>query len=254
MPRVEAERRFSIVPEWVVFHPDLSGNDVRVYAALARYAGSDGQAWPSYKTLAGNCGVSRSTVKRSIDQLEQVGAVVKKNRDGDDGAPTSNLYTVMTTEPGWVTSDPGGVTSDTTPRSTSDPGVGSPVTPEGEPLNENQSEGLSDSSDVPPVSHQDVFERVARVCGLDPTSLTRAEGGRVAKAAKGIRQVVSALDEIDVRAEAYRRKWPGIDLTPTALEANWQQVSTHAAGPRAGPSYCDVCGVRDDQHRNGECP
>lgn len=88
-------------------------------------------------------------------------------------------------------------------------------------------------------THRQVFDRLAKVCGLDG-KLTRAEGGRVAKAAKGIRPVLESVDEIDAKARAYRRKWPDLDMTPTALEANWSQLDASHAGGRPRPPVMET--------------
>lgn len=247
MPDVTVEKHFAIVPEWIVFHPDLSGNAVRVYAVLARRGDGKGECFPSYARIGKDCGFSPKTAKRCIQELVDASAVVKKQRRGDDGAPTSNLYVVMVSDPAdrkgggdtrvptGVTGDPGGDSDDRRGGDTDDPRVGSPVTPERKPLNESHSEelpaqGPADTDAGP--THQDVVDRLVDVCGLT-LPLTKAEGGRLGKAAKGIRTVIDQLDDIDAKAAGYRRKWPDIDLTPTALEANWSQVDAdHTATGR----------------------
>lgn len=251
MPDVTVEKRFAIVPEWIVFHPDLSGNAVRVYAVLARRGDGKGECFPSYARIGKDCGFSPKTAKRCIQELVDASAVVKKRRRGDDGAPTSNLYVVMVSDPAdrkgggdnadptRVTHDPPGDTDDPRGGVTDDRRVGSPVSPERKPLNESHSEELPDQgpadTDAGP-THQQVVDRLVAVCGLT-LPLTKAEGGRLGKAARGIRPVIDHLDVIDAKAAGYRRKWPDIDLTPTALESNWSQVDadrTPVADPHDG--------------------
>lgn len=84
----------------------------------------------------------------------------------------------------------------------------------------------------------DLFETLVEVCyGVphDQVQLTRSERGRVNAALKELRAVGATADEVRKRAEAYRRRWPGVDLTPTALAANWAKLDVvHEA--RASPN------------------
>lgn len=73
----------------------------------------------------------------------------------------------------------------------------------------------------------DLFETLVEVCygaPYDQVRLTRSERGRVNAAVKELRAVGATADEVRKRAEAYRRRWPGVDLTPTALAANWTKL------------------------------
>lgn len=72
------------------------------------------------------------------------------------------------------------------------------------------------------------FEALERV-----TSANRVmERGKLNKALAAIRYAWEKegglLDdlpwEIELRADAYRRKWPGLTLTPTALATHWFRV------------------------------
>ena len=51
MTEVRASDYFAIVPEWLL-HAEISGNAVRLFAILHRYANSRLEAWPSRKTIA----------------------------------------------------------------------------------------------------------------------------------------------------------------------------------------------------------
>lgn len=73
----------------------------------------------------------------------------------------------------------------------------------------------------------DLFETLVEVCygaPYDQVRLTRSERGRVNAAVKELRAVGATADEVRKRAEAYRRRWPSVDLTPTALAANWAKL------------------------------
>ena len=57
--------RYAMIPEWVIYHPDLTGSDVRVYAVMARMADAEGRCYPKADTVASRLGVSDDTVRRS---------------------------------------------------------------------------------------------------------------------------------------------------------------------------------------------
>ena len=87
---------FSMVPRWVIQHKGLTSGAVRVYACLADMAGRDRPAWPSHRTLAHNCNMSVSSVRRHIQELINAGAIQVRQRYKPDGAgQISNLYTVL---------------------------------------------------------------------------------------------------------------------------------------------------------------
>lgn len=52
----------------------------------------DGECWPAIGTIARELHLSRSTVKRAIDDLVQTGHLEKKQRWRDNGGKSSLLY------------------------------------------------------------------------------------------------------------------------------------------------------------------
>ena len=57
-------------------------------------ADSEGRCWPAIRTIALELGLSRSTVKRALHDLERHGYLKKASRQRANGSSTSNLYTV----------------------------------------------------------------------------------------------------------------------------------------------------------------
>jgi hypothetical protein len=114
---ITADVRFSIVPEWVI-DGDISDRAVRLYAILARYADNETmEAFPSRETLAarGRCHVK--SVDRAMQELIDIGAVVKSHRKAGNGFQ-SNVYTLRRVG-----------TTQSPPRDTTVPRVGTPVSP-----------------------------------------------------------------------------------------------------------------------------
>lgn len=115
----------------------LSSRDKMVLMALADYADDQNEAWPSHNTLATWTHMSRSTVIRALQSLEEAGYVTATQRRRPDGSYSSKRYRLniqlmrenahLEKERGCVTVTQGGSTvvqggyhSDT-PRTPSDP-------------------------------------------------------------------------------------------------------------------------------------
>jgi hypothetical protein len=72
----------------------ISGYAKSVYLYLCRCADSEGQSFPSKKTIAEKIGFSLSTVKRALAELEQFGFIAKEFRRKKNNEYDSNLYTI----------------------------------------------------------------------------------------------------------------------------------------------------------------
>lgn len=94
LAEVQADDHFAIVPEWVLFHPDLSHGAVRLYAVLRRFADQRGIAFPGLSAIGAKYGVVPRSVTRHMEELIAAGAVTRKRRIGRGGRATSNLYRV----------------------------------------------------------------------------------------------------------------------------------------------------------------
>jgi hypothetical protein len=100
--QLEAEVRFSITPEWVLYEK-ISDKAVRLYGVLARFADNQThQAFPSRETLAAKMHCSVKSIDRAAQELIEIGAVSKKQRHN-----SSLVYTLKVSR-GVVTGDQGG--------------------------------------------------------------------------------------------------------------------------------------------------
>jgi len=73
---------------------ELSHRAKSVLIYLSDRADGQGKCWPGIKTIAADLNLSRSTVKRSLADLEKAGYIEKMARHRGNGSNTSNLYTV----------------------------------------------------------------------------------------------------------------------------------------------------------------
>ena len=65
-----------------------------VYMYLRSMSASKGECWPGIKTIAADLHLSRSTVKRALNDLERHGYIQRTPRDRENGSRSSNLYTL----------------------------------------------------------------------------------------------------------------------------------------------------------------
>jgi len=62
-----------------------------------------------------------------------------------------------------------------------------------------------------------------------PYQTPRSERGRWNRAAKELREIEAEPSDVLARCRAYRRIWPNVALTPTALVSNWTQLGAQLA-------------------------
>ena len=73
---------------------ELSHRAKLVYIYLKDHADKDGTCWPGINTIAAGVSLSRSTVKRALEDLVRAGLVTKERRWRGNGSLTSNLYQI----------------------------------------------------------------------------------------------------------------------------------------------------------------
>ena len=80
--------------ETIYADEELSHRAKAVYMSLHDRSGATGSCWPGIKTIAADLHLSRSTVKRALNDLTAKGYLKKESRFRPNGSSTSNLYTV----------------------------------------------------------------------------------------------------------------------------------------------------------------
>lgn len=137
---ITADIKFSIIPEWLL-DSGCSDKALRLYAVLARYADNDRlTAYPGRTTLAKRMGCHRATVDRAIQELEELGAITKRQRV-KDGKYQSSLYTIRRIEPRR--------TDAATPVAPVQPPPSHPCSKELEPKNYNQKAAAGKGASAP---------------------------------------------------------------------------------------------------------
>lgn len=191
-----------------------------ILVKLADQANDDGTCWPSRETIARECSMSVSTVKRRIDVLKQLGLVRVGAQRKKKGTNTygSNVYELAVPrsngEPRpWLNSDP-------------------PPWLTGEPLTlrENPHKNLLATPAAPRKRKPDeIWDTLEAILGPVTNASTR---GKRNKAVQLLRESNATPEEIRRRAAHYRSKYPGAALTDTALAGQWDNL---AAGSHHSP-------------------
>ena len=78
-----------------IYTSGLPHRAVAVYMYLHDRADRDKSCWPAIPTMARELGLSRSTIKRALDDLVHAGYLKKEFRYRENGSYTSNLYTLL---------------------------------------------------------------------------------------------------------------------------------------------------------------
>lgn len=77
---------------------DLPHRAKLVYLYLYDRKNKDNVTWPGLNTIARELSLSRSTVKRAIQDLEQAGLIRKEAHYRQNGSATSNRYYLLLPE------------------------------------------------------------------------------------------------------------------------------------------------------------
>lgn len=80
-----------------IFSDRLPSRAVTLYLYLTQRANKDGQCWPSERRIAKDLSMSKSTVRRAIEDLKHSGYILTEPRYRKTGAKSSLLFTIQ----GW---------------------------------------------------------------------------------------------------------------------------------------------------------
>ena len=77
-----------------IYAAELPNRAISVYFYLVQKANSDEKCFPSERRIAMDLSMSRSTVKRAIDDLTRTGFIKVEQRYRQSGAKSSLLFTI----------------------------------------------------------------------------------------------------------------------------------------------------------------
>lgn len=83
------------IPNAVLRCIGLSARAKLIFGRLCQYAGENGEAFPSYRSLAREVGVERRCAIKAVRELEEFGLIKTVSRWRNDGGPASNVYVFL---------------------------------------------------------------------------------------------------------------------------------------------------------------
>lgn len=244
---------FAVVPVALLNDRAVSDRALRVWCAVASFADrKTGECFPLQEAIAERLGASTPTVSRGVHELVATGWLQTIPRKANDGTKRKigTLYTVLyqRTERADMKvpterADSDGTERATGARSNARASVLSGINrPENQPPN-----GDSPSKRSRP--RNDIWDAIARACflPLDSSKLTKASSRMLAVASADIRKVGGTAAQVPEVAAAYRARFPGAELTPTALAKWWPSLvstGTDDDGDPGPSQYDDLRHVR----------
>lgn len=232
---------FAVIPEWVLYHPDLSDGAKVLYGALQRHVGSTGTAWPGQERLATLLNCSVRTIKARTAELEQAGAIRKQRR-----FRSTTIYTLVADSPKRGKILPHKDVQDSAPqrgeilpdRTRATEREKNPPTPQ----RGDESEGYARKA-----RRQDLCDAVMRECRIRSKDVTRSQQRAIDRCAEQLDAVAANPSEVRRRAREFRMRWPNITLTPAGLARHWaglapaDAVVSEVHNPTC--PICDGCGM-----------
>lgn len=205
---------FAIVPDWVIFHPELSDGAVRCYGVLARYSNKEHRLWPSQQQIADDMGRKLRAVQGYMSELKAAGAISVEQRRWNG----SSILRIAVERPAQLcVTDPQKSAQQTRMN------LRTNESQERDPLNESQSLALVEKIDETPKARKRdlLFENVATACGIEWDKLTPSARGSLNKAVSEIRAAGGEPQDVEGRALEYKRRFSQAPLTPPALAKHW---------------------------------
>lgn len=210
------------------FQQNLPPAEKLVLLALAdHHNGGTGLCIPGQKLLAEQASMSVRSVQRHLADLEERGLISRRARFRSEGrGRTSDAYSLSFVQGDNLAgnNDPLKLTKATNQDDQHDTRVVA-ITgrePEDKTLATSSRKKVNDG----------LFDKIAEVCGYDTSTLTKSARGQLNKAVKELREVGADADQVGGKAAAYKEKYPGMDLTPTALIKHWAALYVRKVEPR----------------------
>jgi Helix-turn-helix domain len=225
--------RYAKVPVSIL-DAGLTIEEIFTYIAIRSFANTEGRAWPAHDTLAEMLQVTRWRVRRAVDSLVANPRVGLKREPfiRAKGGYGPNTYR-FTDGGGQARSTANATPTDGGAEHEKPPTVGggqarstanAMAVSEHENRHEQTSSNRPGNKPAPLRDAGDLQEVLSKSCYPKGGKLTPIEHGKLKEAAKQLAAADATPEDIEGRAEAYRRKFRDRLLTPMALAGNWNAL------------------------------
>lgn len=175
------------IMDWVFENSKAQGIERLILLVIADHCNSEGEhAFPRISVIARRANVSERTVQRKLSDLVSLGELEVLKRQG-----TSSLYKIVT---------PFGIDSE------------SNTTPDIKPQKVKKIR-----------ERNPVWDSLLEVCGVNPDNVNSSEAARYGRMVKLLNECNATPEEIKIRASVYQRKFPQVNMTPSALVNRWSE-------------------------------
>lgn len=239
--------------QWVFKNSPYKGADFIIHLAIADYV-NDKHGWALYasqQSIADKARVGRAKVNRTMKQMVEDGLLIDTGEY--EGRTKRYIFVMQTPQEAVLPLDVPVEDSDVSTEHTEvSPTNTSSSIPEIHKQEVEQEVEQTLAAAAPPRKRDHLFEALATNTGLDWKKLTSSERGRLNKACKELRDVGATPSDVEDRARRYRKKWPDMELTPTALASNWSQLAPDERQLTL-TEVCDKCSQYLANHTDWLC-
>lgn len=200
---------FIVVPTWVFdrLAPE-NPRILQIYVCLASYADRDGMCWPTLGAVGDLVQIDAKTVGRATARLDELGLIAIEPQYRSDGSRMGNAYRLCLPPTPLVS---GG-------HPTSVPAEGTrPIELEPTTADAEKRGGKS-------ISEQ-LWDTLCLVCKINSDEVTKTGRGELNSAVRELKDVGATPQEILRRSVAWKRQYPNIALTPSALKKHWGHLT-----------------------------
>jgi DNA-binding Lrp family transcriptional regulator len=177
-----------------------------------------GRRWvfKTYENWSKEIGISAHQVRRAMDRLEALGLVMSCTPRGRTKHYSINYEHALLD---------GAESPDSYVADLPDDVAGLPDDVAELPTYKDLHETREEKHLLATPKKDDLFETVAKACGINLTGMTRSARGQLNKACKELREVGATSEQVKHKAKAYRAQYPNATLTPTALIKHWSSFA-----------------------------
>lgn len=197
-----------------VCESDLTPTVRHVALTLSLYMNErGGSAFPGATRLAHDTGLHEDTIRRSLAHLAEGGWLVLVERGGRKGERrTANAYVASIPPP----AEDRGLEEAPPAQDRTTPRTGSP-----QDVIEVVKDSCAEQARTHKRARDPLWDALIEACGFTHVTPTPPERGAWNKALKDIRAAGATPELVHERARAYRKTWPNVRLTPSALARHW---------------------------------